>query len=75
LWSTNWFHDPDAEVARLREAYDKAVASSPAPDPGPSAEPPSSLEPPNIAGVALAVRPSQHAPCRRQLPRVPVEAN
>jgi very-short-patch-repair endonuclease len=31
LWSTNWFHDPDAEVARLREAYDKAVAASPPP--------------------------------------------
>ena len=39
LWSTNWFHDPDAEVARLREAYDQAVASSPPPGtpPGPRA--------------------------------------
>jgi very-short-patch-repair endonuclease len=36
LWSTNWFHDPDAEVAKLREAYDQAVASSPpATPPGP----------------------------------------
>lgn len=33
LWSTNWFHDPDAEVARLREACDKAVAASPPPEP------------------------------------------
>ena len=29
LWSTNWLHDPDAEVAKLREAYDRAVASAP----------------------------------------------
>ncbi|HZR53986.1 MAG TPA: AAA domain-containing protein [Streptosporangiaceae bacterium] len=29
LWSTNWFHDPEGEAARLREAYEKAVAESP----------------------------------------------
>jgi very-short-patch-repair endonuclease len=39
LWSTNWFHDPDAEVARLREAYDKAVAGSPPPEPFEPADP------------------------------------
>jgi very-short-patch-repair endonuclease len=45
LWSTNWFHDPDAEVAKLREAYDQAVASSPPPGPPPPGppEPPASL--------------------------------
>jgi very-short-patch-repair endonuclease len=26
LWSTNWFHDPDAEVAKVRAAYDRAIA-------------------------------------------------
>ncbi len=25
IWSTNWFHDPHAEVARLRAAYQEAV--------------------------------------------------
>jgi len=43
LWSTNWFHDPDAEVAKLREAYDEAVASSPLvtpPEPRPGDQPP-----------------------------------
>jgi very-short-patch-repair endonuclease len=39
LWSTNWFHDADGEVAKLREAYEQAVAAAgpasvPAPDPG-----------------------------------------
>jgi len=29
LWSTNWFHDPEGEASRLREAYEKAVAESP----------------------------------------------
>jgi len=27
LWSTNWFSDPQAEVSRLRAAYDRAVAA------------------------------------------------
>jgi very-short-patch-repair endonuclease len=47
LWSTNWFHDPDTEVAKLREAYEKAVAAAPPvppkpaePDPAPASEPP-----------------------------------
>jgi very-short-patch-repair endonuclease len=40
LWSTNWFRDPDAEVAKLREAYDQAVAQSPPAGPPPSASPP-----------------------------------
>src|SRR5205823_1155967 len=35
LWSTNWFHDPDAEVAKLRQVYDHAVASAPPPSPVP----------------------------------------
>jgi very-short-patch-repair endonuclease len=45
LWSTNWFHDPDAEVAKLRDAYDKAVAAAPPPpDPDP-VSPPDPLTP------------------------------
>ena len=40
LWSTNWFHDPDAEVAKLREAYDQAVAATPSePEPSDAPEP------------------------------------
>jgi very-short-patch-repair endonuclease len=45
LWSTNWFHDPDAEVAKLREAYDQAVASSPPPEPPETVAPPESPKP------------------------------
>jgi len=26
LWSTNWFRDPELEVARVREAYEQAVS-------------------------------------------------
>ena len=44
LWSTNWFHDPEGEAARLREAYEQAVADAPPvedeePEESPSAEP------------------------------------
>jgi hypothetical protein len=39
LWSTSWFADPEAELARLRAAYDQAVAASPLiPDGEPEAE-------------------------------------
>ncbi len=48
IWSTNWFHDPQTEVAKLEEAYHDAVreadASTPcAPEPEPPAPEP---EPP-----------------------------
>jgi very-short-patch-repair endonuclease len=34
LWSTNWFRDPDGELAKVRQAYDQAVSSAdPAPPP------------------------------------------
>ena len=37
LWSTNWFHDADGEIAKLREAYEQAVAAAPPlPDPDPA---------------------------------------
>jgi very-short-patch-repair endonuclease len=55
LWSTNWFHDPDAEVAKLRQAYDHAVASAPPPPPAPD-EP---AEAPPEAPEALAEVPSE----------------
>jgi very-short-patch-repair endonuclease len=39
LWSTSWFADPDAEMAKLRTAYDQAVASyEVAGDDGPAGE-------------------------------------
>jgi len=39
LWSTNWFHDPQQEVAKLREAYEQAIAAhEPAPQEDPARE-------------------------------------
>ena len=41
LWSTSWFQDPEAELARLREAYQAAVRDQPpAPPPPPPCPPP-----------------------------------
>jgi very-short-patch-repair endonuclease len=45
LWSTNWFHDPDAEVAKLRDVYEQAVASTPPPEPETVPEDPGASEP------------------------------
>jgi very-short-patch-repair endonuclease len=50
LWSTAWFTDPEAELAKLRTAYAEAVAANPPP---PSSPP----SPPFPAGSQLA----QHA--------------
>jgi very-short-patch-repair endonuclease len=42
LWSTNWFLDPQAEVAKLRKAYEEAIeASGPRRPRPPEPEPPS----------------------------------
>ncbi|HWF82975.1 MAG TPA: AAA domain-containing protein [Streptosporangiaceae bacterium] len=47
VWSTNWFHDPNAEVAKLRAAYDDAVDAADATSPVPPApQQPSSPPPP-----------------------------
>ena len=48
LWSTSWFTDPQAEVARVRDAYSRAVsATDPPADAGaPPAEPASAAPPP-----------------------------
>jgi very-short-patch-repair endonuclease len=41
LWSTSWFQNPDAEIAKLQAAYEDAVAGvRPAPKPEPSVSPP-----------------------------------
>jgi very-short-patch-repair endonuclease len=58
LWSTNWFHDPDAEVAKLRQAYDQAVAASPPPDPDPEPEAAMPAGPLTVQGNAVAIRSS-----------------
>ena len=39
IWSTNWFHDPQSEVARLRVAYDRAVSEADPPPDAPRAGP------------------------------------
>jgi len=44
LWSTSWFQDPEAELARLREAYQAAVRDQP-PAPPPE-DPPRAADPP-----------------------------
>jgi very-short-patch-repair endonuclease len=37
LWSTNWFHDPQAEVAKVRDAYERAVSAADPPAAKPQA--------------------------------------
>jgi very-short-patch-repair endonuclease len=45
LWSTNWFYDGKAEVTKLRDAYDRAVAAADEAAPPQRPEPPAP-EPP-----------------------------
>jgi len=69
LWSTNWFHNSQAEVAKLRDAYERAVAAadadSPEPEPpaagSPSGDPPaagSSAAGPSAAGSSATESPA-----------------
>jgi very-short-patch-repair endonuclease len=44
LWSTNWFADPQAEVAKVRDAYERAVSAA-EPEPTPPSPPGHDLEP------------------------------
>jgi very-short-patch-repair endonuclease len=46
LWSTSWLADPERELARLRAAYESAVAASPPAEPPEPPEPPRPFEPP-----------------------------
>jgi very-short-patch-repair endonuclease len=36
LWSTNWFRNPDDEVARVQEAYERAISAAEPDESGPS---------------------------------------
>ncbi len=60
LWSTNWFQDPQGEVAKVREAYERAVSAADPPAPEPPAPEPPNAAPPNAAPPNAA--PSNAAP-------------
>jgi very-short-patch-repair endonuclease len=38
IWSTNWFRDPQSEVAKLQQAFDEAVSAAVLPEPETAAE-------------------------------------
>jgi hypothetical protein len=62
LWSTNWFADPQAEVAKVRDAYLRAVSAADPPDASPAgsptAETPSAETPASPSQDLDVVRPS-----------------
>jgi very-short-patch-repair endonuclease len=61
LWSTNWFRDPDTEVARVAEAYQRAVSAAEPAESRPPAEAPGAADPVPAAGHGQrAPGPSQH---------------
>jgi very-short-patch-repair endonuclease len=70
LWSTNWFHDPDAEVAKVRAAYDRAIASTDPPaGEQPLADEPRAGQPP--AGPPAADGAADDGPADRRAPIAP----
>ncbi len=61
IWSTNWFRDPDTELAKVRAVYQKSVRQVPVPVAGPSVSaaavrPAPAAAEPGPPGTALAVR-------------------
>src|SRR5260370_6265458 len=68
LWSPNWFHNPQAEMAKLRSAYARAVAATD-PPPAPPHEPASAGEHPareRAAGERPAGQPAVREPAAGQ---------
>jgi very-short-patch-repair endonuclease len=67
IWSTNWFRDPEAELAKIREAFEDSVqrAAPPAGDvpPAPAPPPAGTWEPAEVEppGQALVLRPQGDA--------------
>jgi len=57
IWSTNWFRDPQSEVAKLQQAYDEAVSATVLPKPEAAAE----AEQPQPEAVAKTVLPQPEA--------------
>jgi len=72
IWSTSWFTDPGAELAKLRTAYAEAVRANPPAPPPPPDEPsvPGDTRVP-IALPARTVTPVESPPAARALPPVP----
>jgi very-short-patch-repair endonuclease len=68
LWSTNFFHDPDAEVARLREAYEQAVKSAPPAEP----DVPEAAAPEASAAAPLGVKAQRSGVVATRPPGSPV---
>jgi very-short-patch-repair endonuclease len=69
LWSTNWFYDAKAEVTKLRDAYDRAVAAADQAAPPPAQEPvpPPAQQPPPVPGTDLDLS-GPPGPVRRSSP-------
>jgi very-short-patch-repair endonuclease/DNA polymerase III delta prime subunit len=68
LWSTNWFNNPQAEVAKLRDAYDRAVSAT---------DPPADRPPPPAGGTSPPGSPPAPPPGRdlsRRLAEPPATA-
>jgi very-short-patch-repair endonuclease len=69
LWSTAWFTDPEAELAKLRTAYDEAVAANPPiPEPAPQDQDLLETRDPGVTGMRAAPAASA-APPAGDLPR------
>jgi very-short-patch-repair endonuclease len=69
IWSTNWFRDPQSEVAKLKQAYDHALSVAPPPAARETAESAA-----HEAGQPTAAQPGQPvAPEAEQTPAPEVE--
>jgi very-short-patch-repair endonuclease len=76
LWSTNWFQDPQAEVAKVRDAYERAVSATDRPPDDPPAGP-RGADPPTASPPAAepeAANPPPDTPHPADTARTPAPA-
>ena len=72
LWSTSWFTDPEAELAKLRAAYNSAVlANPPAPPPPREPTPPPGAMPASQAASVSDSSPAPEGPAALDRPHAP----
>src|SRR5260370_17153787 len=74
IWSTNWFHDPQTEMAKLRDAYNDAVSHADAARPASTPPAPDEAAPPQEpvapAEPAPAAEPAAAEPAPPAQPEV-----
>ncbi len=76
IWSTNWFRDPDGELAKVRAAFEESVQRVPPSEEDPPAPPAAETPPPDVppAPADTPPAPADTPPAPADTPPAPADA-